>query len=81
MRTTLRLPDDLFRRVRMAAAERGTTMTAFFEQALRNALDEPLTPIGGSFRIEAFHGTGLLPGVDLDDSAALEDVMAGDADG
>ena len=80
MRTTVRLPDDLYRRVRVTAAEEGQTVTSFMERALREALDrrhdEPDRPV---YRVEPFHGHGLSPGVDLDDNAALEDLMAPDA--
>jgi hypothetical protein len=80
MRTTVRLPDDLYRRVRVTAAEEGQTVTSFLERALREALDrrhdEPDRPV---YRVEPFHGGLLNPGVDLDDNSALEDVMGADA--
>lgn len=38
MRTTLRLPDDLLKEAKKRAAERGTTLTALVEEALREAL-------------------------------------------
>ena len=79
VRTTLLLPDDLYRAVKTTAAESGETMTSFVEDALREALrrrsaastERPpfvLRPVGGG---------GLLPGVDLQDSSALLDVMEG----
>ena len=76
MRTTIRLADELLAEARRVALESGTTLTVVIEDALRERLarrragshPEPvsLTTVGGK---------GLQPGVDLDDSAALRDVM------
>jgi hypothetical protein len=75
MRTTIRLDDDLLVRAKRAAAERGTTLTALIEDALRRAL----APVPRSQRarpaLPSFRGDGLQAGVDLDDTAALLDVM------
>jgi Ribbon-helix-helix protein, copG family len=75
MRTTIRLDDDLLRRAKRAAAERGTTLTALIEDALRRALAPG--SVSGRTRepLPVFRGDGLQPGVDLDDTAALLDVM------
>ena len=70
-RTTIRLDDDLLRRAKRAALERGTTLTAVIEDALRRAL--ALEP-GGRPR-STFRGDGLQPGVDLDDTASLLDLI------
>lgn len=76
MRTTVRLDDDLMRQVRQYAAEEETTLTDVFHQALRELLarrqrlrDRERTPL------PTFSGSGLQPGVDLDDTAALLDLM------
>lgn len=78
MRTTIRLDDHLLRAAKQHAAERGTTLTAVIEDALRELLArrEPIdrTP----FRLVAFGKGGLRPGVDLDDSASLLDLMERD---
>jgi Arc/MetJ family transcription regulator len=75
MRTTIRLDDDLLARAKRTAAERGTTLTALIEDALRRAL----APGPGTDRnrpaLPTVRGDGLQPGVDLDDSAALLDRM------
>lgn len=76
MRTTIRLPDDLYSEVRLRAASEGATVTSFIEEALRAALrirdeHEESAP----FRIAPFYGEGLQPGVDLDDNSALLDLM------
>ena len=77
MRTTLHLPDDLYREAKALAARSGRTVTSVVEDALRAEL-ERARAAGSSptpFRIEAVGSGGLLPGVDLTDSAALLDVM------
>jgi hypothetical protein len=80
MRTTVRMEDDLLRRAKEIAAQRDTTLTAILEQALREWLDRQRRnrrrrrvnlPVSGS-------GGGLLPGVDLDDTADLLDRMEND---
>ena len=76
MRTTIHLDDQLLARVREVAAKTGRTMTAVIEDALRQslALKKPRTrrePV----RLTTVGGKGPRPGVDLDDSAALLDLM------
>lgn len=74
MRTTIRLPDDFYRAVRERAHAEGKTFTAFLEDALHRRLAEPSgTP--AVFRVEPFEGSGLQPGVDLNDTAELLDRM------
>jgi hypothetical protein len=77
MRTTVRLDDHLLDQARQEAAARGLTLTALLEQGLRLMLARsqhaperrrvtlPVCQAGG----------GTLPGVDLDDSAALLDLL------
>ena len=79
MRTTLILPDDLFRQVKTTSAVQGVTMTSFVEQALREAIRRRTTPAEQpEFTLApAFVGDGVQPGVDLNDSAALLDLMEG----
>ncbi|ADG75826.1 putative transcriptional regulator, CopG family [Cellulomonas flavigena DSM 20109] len=78
MRTTLHLPDELYREVKAAAARSGRTVTSVVEDALRAELERfRATAERPPFRIDAVGSGGLLPGVDLDDSAALLDVLEG----
>jgi hypothetical protein len=79
MRTTVRLDGGLLRQAKAEAARRGETLTALIERGLRLVLGErravrrrepvrlPVCQAGG----------GTLPGVDLDDSAALLDRLEG----
>jgi hypothetical protein len=80
MRTTIRLDDGLLADAKALAAERGTTLTAVIEDALRESLarrsqNQPRRriqlPTSGA-------GSRIMPGVDLDDSAALLDLMESD---
>jgi hypothetical protein len=75
MRTTIRLDDELLASAKRAAVERGTTLTAVIEDALRRALRPgprgPRRPVS----LPTFRGDGLQPGVDLDDTASLLDLM------
>jgi len=77
MRTTVRLPDDLYSQVRAAALQADLTVTSFIEDALRAALLRRQQPAAHAdrYRVDVFDGTGVMPGVDLADNAALLDVM------
>lgn len=76
MRTTIRLDERLLREAKLQAARRGTTLNTIIEDALRESLArqhhaQPREPV----RLVTFSGQGLRPGVDLDDTAALIDLM------
>jgi hypothetical protein len=78
MRTTIRLSPDLLRAVKRRAAESGRTLTSLIEDALRVALAR--SPSGAApvpLELPVSGSGGLRPGVDLDDSADLLDVMDG----
>lgn len=80
MRTTLILPDDLYREVKRTAAASDRTMTAFGEKALRAALArQHSTPATAAkrYRVGATGVGGVQPGVDLTDTVSLLDVMEG----
>lgn len=72
MRITLDLDEELLSRAKKAAADRGTTLDTMIE----DALSEKLTR---SARLRAFKGDGLQPGVELSSTAALLDLLDGDA--
>ena len=77
MRTTVRLDDALLREAKREASRCGMTLSAMIEEALRERLartasaDEPRSRV----RLPTFRGRGLVPCVELDDSAALLDLM------
>ena len=76
MRTTIRLDDRLLADVKELAAKTGRTLTAVIEDALREVLARRQQPRKNQRAKLKTHGKGgLLPGVDLADSAALLDLM------
>lgn len=75
MRTTIRLDDDLLKRAKRAAVARGTTLTALIEDALRRTLAPEPAVVRRPVSLPTFRGDGLQPGVDLDDTASLLDLM------
>lgn len=76
-RTTLRLPEDLLKEAKKRAAERGTSLTALVEEALREVLSRSREAANGSepVSLTTVAGSGVQPGVDLDDTAGLRDLM------
>ena len=76
MRTTIRLDDHLLAQAKKQAAETGTTLTAVLEQALRESLVRRSAGLRAKpLRLKTVKGGGVRAGVDLDDSAALLELM------
>ncbi len=76
MRTTIRIDENLLILAKKAALESKSTLTALIEDALREKLFRKETKFNSKkVRIITFKGNGLLPGVDLDDSASLLELM------
>ena len=75
MRTTINLNDHLLADLKKRAAESGRTMTAIIEDALRQAVAPSKAAVRRKVRLTTVGGKGVRPGVDLDDSAALLDLM------
>lgn len=76
MRTTIKLDDHLLAQAKTRAAETGRTLNEVVEDALREAFARR-SPAGRPERPElpVLRGSRPAPGVDLDDSAALLDLM------
>ena len=78
MRTTINVDDGLLAEAKRRAAERGTTLTALIEDALRVELRGRRDEVDEQpFQTVTYHGAGLRPGVDLDDNAALRELLDG----
>lgn len=76
MRTTIRLDDRLMAAAKRRAAETGRTFTAVVEDALRQSLAPVRAPgTRKPVRLRTVNGRGVRPGIDLDDSASLLDLM------
>ena len=78
-RTTVRLEDALLDQAKQEAARRGETLTGLIEQGLRLVLVQPRsTPRRRRVILPVCSaGGGVLPGIDLNDSASLLDIMDG----
>ena len=75
-RTTVRLPEDLVRRAKQKAAAEGRTLTSLIEDGLRLVVGETgkrRKPKRGPLPVSSATG-GLMPGIDLSDSAALQEM-------
>lgn len=74
MRTTVILPDGLYRAARIKAAQEGRTFTSLLEEALRSLLNDQ--PTGGTpYRVRPLSGADVPADLPLDDNAALRDLM------
>ena len=76
MRTTINIDDRLLNEAKKAALASRTTLSAIVETAIREMLSRRRP---GNAKAPAelvtFRGRGLMQGVDLDDSAALLELM------
>jgi hypothetical protein len=79
MRTTVRLDDAILEQAKREAARRGVTLTEMIEKGLRLVLARRAkTPERRLVRLPVCRaGGGVLPGVDIADSAGLLDRMEG----
>lgn len=77
MRTTLQLNDHLYQKAKQLAVKTHRTLTAVIEDALRETISrrDPIAAKSPRAKLPIFDGKGLQPGVDLDDSSALLDLM------
>lgn len=76
MRTTIQLDDNLHEMARRYAQANGKTLTALLEEVLREKmLARPKRPPVERIKLKTVNGHGMLRGVDLDDNAALLDLM------
>ena len=74
-RTTVRLPKELLDRARRKAAADGVTLTALIEDGLRQVVSRkrPLEKPRGPIPVSRATG-GTLPGIDISDSAAIQEM-------
>jgi hypothetical protein len=77
VRTTVRLDDDLLAAAKQRAAAERTTLTALIEDSLKRTLSTRPAKGAERFVVRPVGDAQLQPGVDLDDSAALRDLMDG----
>lgn len=77
MRTTIRLDDELLGAAKEKAARDRMTLTSLIEGALRQALARSSVKSAEPWALRRMGDAETLPGVDLDDSAALRELMDG----
>lgn len=76
MRTTINLPDDLMRAAKQEALDSSRTFTQVVEEALRTTLAARSRDGTQRVRVQLPTSAGApRPGVDLDDSALLLELM------
>ena len=75
MGTTIQLDDQLLSEAKHHAARTGRTLNAVIEDALREALARTKRPAPRARVHLTFKGRGVQPGVDLDDTSSLLDLM------
>jgi plasmid stability protein len=80
MRTTIRIDDQLFRRLKQKAAQTGRTMGRLIEDALREALYKAESPRAELQPLPVYGGSGVMPGVDLASSHSVHEAMDEGAD-
>lgn len=78
MRTTINLDDALLAEAKQVAARTGRSLTAVVEDALRQSLYRRDPTTRQAVEVPVFGEGGTQPGIDLDDSAALLDLMEQD---
>ena len=71
MRTTVTIDDDLLRRARTLGAETGRSLGQIVDDALRVWLLRDVSDEGVELVLPTYGGSGLQPGVDLEDKDAL----------
>ncbi len=76
MRTTINIDDQLLKYAKQQAAQRGCTLKQVIEDALRESLSHQRLE-SKPVKLETVSGTGLKPGINLDDGRSLNDIMDG----
>lgn len=76
---TIQLDEQLLHEAERLAADTGRTLSELIEDALRETLSNPHgAESSKSWELPTFNMGGVMPGVDLDNSAALLDIMNAD---
>jgi hypothetical protein len=76
MRTTIRLDTVLLSEIKKIAADERRSLTSVIDESLRESLARRRdSPKRAPVKLPRFRGGGVLPGVDLDDSADLLERM------
>jgi len=79
VRTTVDLPADLLAEAKERAARERRTLSAIVADAVRSSFARTGGSESGPVSLPSFGSGGLQPGVDLDDSSSLLELMDADA--
>ena len=76
LRTTVRIKDDLLKRAKKRATDEGRTLTSLIEDGLALILAKPKAKMRARVELPISKASGgALPGIDLNQSSPLEEVM------
>jgi len=75
MRTTLNIDDQLLNLAKYRAVEQGVSLSTVIENVLRQSLLKPSVVERKSIHIIAAAGSGVKPGVDLDNGRSVLDII------
>lgn len=78
MRTTIDVDEHLLRTFKARAAERGTTLSAEIEEALRLDAAARARPMSPEPFVMPISRSAIRPGVDIDSNASIIEVLGGD---
>jgi len=76
MRTTVDIDEQLLTYAKLQAVQQGCTLKQVIEDALRESFSRHRLN-QDSVKLDTASGVGLKPGVDLDNSRSLSDIMDG----
>jgi hypothetical protein len=79
LRTTVRLEESLLEQAKVVAAQQNKTLTSLIEEGLYRVIKDAQNPVPRKKVVlpVSTRGGGTLPGVDINNSAELLDIMEG----
>lgn len=75
MRTTVTIDDRLLQQAKLAAAQSGRTLSDLVDDGLRLLLARRTPRSNEALTLPTFGGSGVLPGVDLEDKEGLASLL------
>jgi hypothetical protein len=79
VRTTVTIDDRLLQQVKVAATRSGRTLSEFVEDGLRLLMQQTRPRSRAPISLPTFGGSGVRPGVDLEDKDALAALLGDEA--
>lgn len=76
MRTSVELPDPLFREAKRYGAEHGVTLKELIERGLRTVLDQQREPKRGArLKLRTYGSQGYVPGIEEGSWEQIRDII------